>query len=107
MFDPSTLGYPLRAGFDRSRLRALLERFKTSVSRKGEGSRKTDDRSLAFELEKQLLDREPPMIERQIFLRLSKWCHTHGNLYANGAEIAGQISQLLFGTVLDRERLGV
>lgn len=107
MFDPSTLGYPVRSNFDRRRLRELLERFRESVSRRGEGSRGTDDRRLAFELQEQLLDREPPRIDEQSFLRLAKWCHTNGSLYASGMLVAQDISQLVFGTVLDRERLGV
>ncbi len=107
MFDPGNFGYPLRPDFERTRLRELLQRFKGSVSRTGQGSRKTDDRTLALELEEQLLNREPPRIERRTFLRLAKWCHTHGNLYANGMEVARQVSQLLFGTVIDRDKLGV
>jgi hypothetical protein len=107
MFDPATLGYPMRTNFDRERLRALLERFKVVVSRRGEGRRKADDRRLAFELEEQVLDRQPPALEERTFLRLAKWGHTNGSLYASGMQVAQKISQLLFGTVLDRERLGV
>lgn len=100
-------GFQLEPDFDRTQLRTLLENFKASVRRRGEGSKKTDDRRLAFELEGQLLNREPPMVERKTLLRLAKWCHTDGHLYSEGMAVAREISRLLFGGVLDRERLGV
>jgi|GEM_PF-6193896 len=65
--------YTLRANFDRTRLRVLLASFTASVCRTGEGSRKTDDRKLAFELQEQLLSDERPRISRKTFLRLAKW----------------------------------
>jgi hypothetical protein len=39
--------------------------------------------------------------------QLAKWCKTDNPLYWDGMDVAQKISQVLFGTVLDRTQLGV
>jgi hypothetical protein len=43
---------------------------------------------------------------RDTYRQLARWCKTSG-IYADGMEVARRISDLLFGTVLDRDAIGV
>lgn len=99
MFDPLRFGYPLNPEFDRQRLQNLVSHFCSAVSRE-------QDKSLATRLRNELLERQSPSIERATFQRLAKWCKTDG-IYQDGMEVARQISLLLFGQVIDRNRIGV
>jgi hypothetical protein len=100
MFNPDAVGLHLDPQFDKNQLRTLLAAFQGAVNR-------NQDKSLAIRLEKELLLREPPSIERDTFRRLAKWCNTDGNPYRSGMDVARKISSLLFGQTLDRRRLGV
>jgi hypothetical protein len=88
----------LKLDFDRQRLASLLKEFRSAVKRG------CDDR-LAEMLEEDLLSRERPRIRTSTITRLAKWCKTDG-IYADGMEVAKEISMLIFGQVLDRNRLG-
>jgi hypothetical protein len=45
-------------------------------------------------------------LQPKTVLRLARWCKTDG-IYADGMEVAKEISLLLFGTVIDRDKLGL
>lgn len=92
--------YKLHADFDKSELDKLLRAFSSAV-------RRQTDRSVADKLRRELLDTEPPSISNPTIGQLAKWCNTNNPLYWDGMEVAKKISQLLFGCVLDRSRLGV
>lgn len=100
MFDPASVGYPLTADFNRARLKTLLDTFRGVV-------RREIDKSLADRLTEELLERDPSRIERKTFERLAAWCNTENQVYWDGMDVAREISQLLFGKVLDRTSLGV
>ncbi len=91
---------PLNTGFDRAELKRLLQMFVDVRKRE-------IDKSLAVKLERELLERNPPGMERGTFVQLAKWCNTENPLYWDGMDVARKISQLLFGKVLDRKSLGV
>jgi len=97
-FDRSNVPYELRQDFDRGELARLLTRFRSVVKRQ-------IDVSLANHLDKELLGREPPRIERNTLNQLARWCKT-GGIYSDGEDVARRISQLLFGCIIDREVLG-
>jgi hypothetical protein len=97
-FDHSNVPYELRQDFDRGELARLLAGFQSVVKRQ-------KDVSLANHLDKELLRREPPRIERRTLSQLAKWCKT-GGIYSDGGDVARRISQLLFGCIIDREVLG-
>ena len=91
--------YSLQPNFDARELTRLLQIFRSAVKRKS-------DVSLARHLELELLERGNPMISRATVEQLARWCKTDG-IYSDGMDIARQISQLLFGCILDRGVLGV
>jgi Endonuclease NucS len=92
--------YKLNPNFDRTELDRLLRTFSSAV-------RRQIDRSIADKLRRELLDTTPPTISWGTTGQLAKWCKTNNPLYWEGMEVAQKISQLLFGTVLDRTLLGV
>lgn len=91
--------YSLIVPINESQLRALLDRFSRVV-------RRQIDKSLARKLAHELLDRTPPRIENATLRQLARWCKTNSPLYGEGMEVARELSQLLFGTIVDREELG-
>ena len=97
-FDRSNVPYELRQDFDRGELARLLTTFRSVKKR-------DKDESLANNLDKELLRREPPRIERKTLKQLAKWCKTSG-IYSDGEDVARRISQLLFGCIIDRKVLG-
>lgn len=98
IFDPAKQGYPLQASFDRSRLSRLLNAFEAEVKRE-------QDKKLAIELRRDLLDSPNPTISKNAFERLARWCKTDG-IYGDGMDIAVRISNELFGRRIDRDSLG-
>jgi hypothetical protein len=98
-FDPAAHGYQLKSDLDREELRKLVDQFAFVAKRK-------IDKSLAVHLTEELLEREPPRIERSTFLQLARWCKSEIPLYWDGMDVARKISIHLFGKVLDRSELG-
>jgi hypothetical protein len=97
--DLPTAHFFLKSDFDRQNLALLTARFRSVVKREV-------DSQLAAELEHDLLASVEPELRTGTIRRLAKWCQTDG-IYADGMEVAKEISLLLFGQVLDRSRLGV
>lgn len=95
-----THDYELNTAFNRQNLIELIKAFEGAVKRRS-------DVSLSTKLKRELVDSEAPIISKDTMQQLSKWCNTTNPLYFDGMEVARKISQLLFGRVLDRERLGV
>ncbi len=91
--------YALNTTFTREELEALLKIFDSSVKRQ-------QDRSISQRLRGELLESSFPYISYATTKQLAKWCNTDGPLYSDGMEVARKISQLLFGCILDRSRLG-
>jgi len=89
----------LKAEFGKAELGRLLDAFVSVRKRE-------IDKSLAVKLRRELLDRDPPRIEKGTFIQLAKWCKTENPLYWDGMEIARKISILLFGEIIDRDKLG-
>ena len=89
----------LKTNFDRRRLRVLISRFRSAVKR-------GCDDQLACELDEDLLASDTPELRTITVRRLAEWCDTNG-IYADGMEVAKDVSLLLFGQVLNRRRLGV
>ena len=81
-------------------LESLIANFEAAVKR-------AVDRSLSQKLRQELLQSDPPRMKYPTLLQLSKWCNTNTPLYWDGMDVARQISQLLFGCVVDRHKLGV
>jgi hypothetical protein len=96
----SSVGCALEANFDRKELERLLVSFELSV-------RRQQDRKLAQKLRQELLNSDPPYISAGTRGQLAKWCNTNSPLYWDGQDVARKISQLLFGRILDRAKLGV
>jgi hypothetical protein len=92
--------YTLNASFDRAQLDQLLRSFDSVVRRR-------IDRSVSQRLRRELLDTNPASISRSTMGQLAKWCKTENPLYWDGMDVARKISQLLFGCILDRTKLGV
>jgi len=86
--------------FDKDRLEKLIAEFESSAKR-------GIDRSLALKLRHELLESDPSYLSRATILQLAKWCKTNGPLYWDGMDVACRISQLLFGCVVDRNKLDV
>jgi hypothetical protein len=84
---------------DKKRLESLIENFESAAKRR-------IDVSLAVNLRKELIDKDPPSLSRATVLQLARWCKTNNPVYWDGMEIAKEISKLLFGRVIDREALG-
>lgn len=97
--DRSNTHYEMRQDFDRGELARLLTAFRSAARRR-------IDTSLANHLDRELLTRDPPRIERNTFHQLARWCKTDGGVYSDGMDVARKISQLLFGCIVDREALG-
>jgi hypothetical protein len=97
---PDNLPYTLNTLFDKQQLEPLIADFESAVKR-------TIDRSLSQKLRQELLESDPPRLNRQTVLQLAKWCNTNNPVYWNGMDVARKISQLLFGCVIDRHRLNV
>ena len=85
----------LRENIDKVRLKELLERFMRSIKR-------ATDRSLADEIQLQVLDSASPNMKIATTRKLARWCKTNGNPFQEAMPVAQQISLLLFGTILDR-----
>jgi hypothetical protein len=85
--------YTLNADFDRNQLDQLLRTFRQI------------DRSVSDKLRRELLDSSPPFIAAATMGQLAKWCVTKNPLYWDGMGIARKISQLLFGSQLDRSKV--
>jgi hypothetical protein len=92
--------YQLSEDFDRNELDQLLKTFDSVVKRE-------IDRSVSQKLRQELLDSHPSYLSRATTGQLAKWCNTNNPLYWDGMEVARKISQLLFGCLLDRNKLGV
>jgi len=92
----------LHSNFNRGELLSLIGKFENAVKRE-------QDRSLARHLRRDFIEVNPSPHSRntvKTIEQLAKWCKTDG-IYAEGMQVARQISRLLFGEVLDREALGV
>jgi len=98
--DGYTASISLGMLLDRTELDRLLRTFSGVV-------RRQIDRSITDKLRHELLDTTPPAISPGTMGQLAKWCKTNNPLYWEGMDIAQKISQLLFGTILDRSQLGV
>jgi len=83
---------------DRAKLESLLVRFRDSV-------RRDVDRGLADEIQRQVLDSNYPWLTTATTRKLARWCKTNGNPYQEAMPVAQQISEVLFGTILDRTLL--
>jgi len=94
------LPYTLDLNFDNYRLEKLIAEFESSAKR-------TIDRSLAVKLRNELLENDPPYMSRPTLLQLAGWCKTNSPLYWDGMDVARRISELLFGCVVDRDKLNV
>lgn len=94
------MDYPMKMDFDRGELQRLLAKFRANV-------RRTKDISVARKIEEELLKSDPPNPDPSTYRQLAKWCRTEGYPYQDAAPIAREISRLLFGCILDREKLGV
>ena len=92
--------YPLKQDLDKSQVEQLIVRFESAV-------RRQIDRSLSQKLRQELLGDHAPYISRATTRQLAKWCDTKNPVYRNGMDVARQLSQLLFGCVLDRQKLGI
>jgi hypothetical protein len=92
--------YALKPNIEKSEVEQLIKRFESSV-------RRQIDRSLSQKLRQELLDSDPPYISRATTLQLAKWCNTNNPLYWDGMDVARKLSHLLFGCVLDRQKLRV
>jgi Endonuclease NucS C-terminal domain len=93
-------GYEFHQGFNRAQLDTLLKKFEAVAKRR-------IDVSLARSLRAELLTAEAPSMSTATIKQLARWCDTDAPIYADGMEVARKISELLFGKVLDRTRLGV
>jgi hypothetical protein len=91
--------YELVENIDRTTLEKLLTRFRDAVKR-------DSDRGLADEIERQVLDSKYPRLTLPTLKKLARWCKTAGGLYEEGMLIAQEISEILFGKILDRSLLG-
>jgi len=92
-------GYALMPSIDKSKLAQLLQAFEAAA-------RRGIDRSLARNLREEILEPHTPAMSRSTMMQLAKWCKTTGPPYQDGMPVAQKISELLFGLVLDRDRLG-
>jgi hypothetical protein len=92
------LPYTLDRTFEKARLERLIAEFESSAKR-------NIDRSLAVKLRNELIQSNPPYISRSTLLQLARWCHTNSPLYRDGMDMARKISELLFGCVVDRDKL--
>lgn len=88
-------GYILR-NFDQREFKNLLIQIENSVPRKV-------DVSFVFDLEQDLLG-NPLHLRKTTLKRLAKWCNT-GGPYASAQPSARKLSELLFGEILDRDRV--
>lgn len=94
----ANLLYTLDTNFDKPRLENLIAEFESSAKR-------AIDRSLSMKLRNELLGNELPYISRSTLHQLAKWCKTNSPLYWDGMDVARKISELLFGCVVDRDKL--
>jgi len=94
----TVLPYALNAAFDRKRLESLLAEFESGVKR-------AVDRSLPRKLRQELLGSTPPHITHSTVLQLAKWCNTNSPVYWDDMDVARKISVLLFGCVVDRNKV--
>jgi antitoxin component of RelBE/YafQ-DinJ toxin-antitoxin module len=92
--------YQLRENLDKDKLESLIQSFESAAKRR-------IDVSLALKLRKEVLERNPPSLSLGTVKQLAKWCKTSNPVYWDGMEVARKISEVLFGRVLDRDRLGV
>ena len=83
--------------FDREKLRRLIDAFLAAVKRRR-------DVKLGMELKTDFLNGAEPDLRSITLRRLAKWCRTD-RIYADGMQVALQISELLFGQILDRDLL--
>jgi hypothetical protein len=83
---------------DRTKLESLLVRFRSSIKR-------SVDRGLADEIQRQILDSKVPQLTIATMKKLARWCKTNGAPYQEAMPVAQQISGVLFGTILDRHSL--
>ncbi len=90
--------YALLDSIDKTKLAKLLTLFKDSVKR-------DIDRGLADEIQRQILDSSNPRLTISTMRKLARWCKTNGSPYQEAMPIAQQISDLLFGRILDRNLL--
>jgi endonuclease NucS-like protein len=97
--DASWDDYKLLPTINKQNLDELVQDFESAVKRR-------IDRSLAVRLRQEILDPENPALNRSTILQLARWCKTENPLYWGGMAVAQKISNALFGTVLDRKRLG-
>jgi hypothetical protein len=88
----------LNPNVDKAKLKVLLDRFR-SLTRRG------IDRSLADEIQAQFIDSENWGITLSTEKKLARWCKTNGNPYQDAMPVAQQISELLYGRILDRNLL--
>jgi len=96
---PETGDYAVLPDVDKQELAGLIEEFEAAAKRR-------IDKSLATNLRREVLDSEGLQPSRSTILQLARWCNTNNQLYCDGMAVAKKISVVLFGQVLDRERLG-
>jgi hypothetical protein len=94
------LPYTLNASLDKVQLKSLIADFESAAKR-------DVDRSLSQKIRAELLRSDQPYISLGTLRQLAKWCNTNNPVYWDGMDVARKISQLLFGCVVDRHKLGV
>jgi hypothetical protein len=88
----------LLGNIDKAKLESLLIHFRDSVKRH-------IDRGLADEIQRQILDSNCPRLTTDTTRKLARWCKTNGSPYQEAMPVAQRISEVLFGTILDRNLL--
>lgn len=83
---------------DKAKLETLLVNFRDSVKR-------NIDRGLADEIQRQILESSYPRLTTSTTRKLARWCKTNGSPYQEAMPVAQRISEVLFGTILDRNLL--
>lgn len=90
--------YQLKGSVDETKLHNLLQRFRSAVRRRV-------DRGLADEIEYQIIQCGRAILETATTKKLARWCNTNGDPYQDAMPVAREISEVLFGVVLDRRLL--
>jgi hypothetical protein len=88
----------LKDSIDKTKLQNLLQRFRSAV-------RRGIDRGLADEIEYQIIQCGHAILEIATTKKLARWCNTNGSPYQDAMPVAREISEVLFGVVLDRRLL--
>lgn len=89
--------YALLPSIDKQLVSHLIKQFELAVKR-------DIDKSLAIKLRTEILAADKPGMKHETMLQLARWCKTDG-IYSDGMMIAQKISEILFGSILDRQKL--